>query len=137
MLQERLKSMQESERIQFLANNAGKMEPNQIYRRDLTDEEIMEAEKEFTKQSIKLDQKVEEFNLIRDEFKEETKSVKQDLKINIRKVRNGFEEKIGTLYLFDDQETGLMESYDVDGNLISVRKLLPSEKQKTIFSIAK
>jgi len=42
-----------------------------------------------------------------------------------------------TVYLFDDQEAGLMGIYDAAGELVSTRKLTPKERQTRILPITK
>ena len=38
----------------------------------------------------------------------------------------------GKQYLLDDQETGMMHSYDASGQIISSRRLRPEERQLSI-----
>lgn len=41
----------------------------------------------------------------------------------------------GVLYHVDDQESGMMNSYDVNGDFIQSRRLKPNERQGSMFKL--
>lgn len=53
----------------------------------------------------------------------------EKLEEDIMQVRAGGEEKETECFLVDNQETGMMEYYDAEDNLIFSRRLLPEERQ--------
>lgn len=57
---------------------------------------------------------------------------KSDLR---KKLRDGKIDKDMTLYAFDDQEAGVMEYYDQEGNFILSRPLLPTERQARLIGL--
>lgn len=78
------------------------------------------------------------------QIKETVKSLKAEQKPLLEEngkllqtIKTKSEEIEGVLYHIDDQESGMMNSYDENGTFISSRRLRPDEKQSSIFSISK
>lgn len=136
-IEQQLSVMSESERQNWLEDNASKVEPNSTYVRTLTAEEVRTSKEVYSEKAIVLDAKVEAFTEIKKEFTNETNDIKSEMKTELKKFKNGVEEMKGTLYFMDDQHNSLMYVYDQFGNQIECRPLRPHEKQKTIFSINK
>ncbi len=68
-------------------------------------------------------------------YKEATKAlIKTNVEIVIE-LREGYEMVEGSVYEIEDQDTGMMLSYDVRGNLLSKRPLKPNERQAKLFNL--
>lgn len=77
-----------------------------------------------------------------DELREITKGVRAKIKENTAHIKglltylkNKFEYRQEEVYHFDDQENGVMLTYNGDGELIATRKLRPQERQTRIINM--
>lgn len=131
-LQIRLEGMTPAQREQFLTDNADNVLSEQHYRRELDEDEMAQAKHNHTHQSIVLAMETEAFDILRKDFNAKKKELASDIRYELNKVRQGFEEATGNLYYCADHENNMMEVYDSEGNLVEHRKLRPNEKQLTI-----
>lgn len=127
----------EEQREQYLRDNCYEVVDNETFTRPLTDEEIEGAKNELVKTSIEIREKEDDFKEVKKAHNTEMKKLKQIQGDCIREVEFGKATEKGEVFLFDDQDIGMMESYDRYGRFISARPLLPAEKQTSIFTIKK
>lgn len=133
-MQIRLEGMTVAERKSFLTDNADTVLSDQLFRRELGEDEIAEAKHNHTQQSIVLAKETEAFEEIRKDFTAKKKVLTGDIRRELNKVRQGFEEAFGELYYCADHDNKMMEVYDERGNLVEYRKLRPNEKQLTLHA---
>lgn len=126
-------NMTPSERKEFLENNAHTIEEGQYFRR-FDDEDIRLNQSEYMEKSIELKRLTDEFEQIKADYKQKIKGLESvRTKLMAEMMQNG-EWLDGKQYGFDDQILGKMEYYDIEGNFINSRRLLPNERQLTINS---
>lgn len=75
-----------------------------------------------------------ELKTISDEFKNKIKMLSGQFNETLTGISNKGVQVEGKVFLLDDQENKLMHYYDEEGNHISSRPLLPSERQLNIVS---
>jgi len=68
---------------------------------------------------------------LRDKIKEQSGRIKALLKL----LKDKYEYQTQEVFDFDDQENGLMLTYNYNGELINSRKLRPQERQTKMFNI--
>lgn len=105
-----------------------------VYMKNLDEQTLQKKEKEFVADNIKLSKLKDDFDKVKEEFKNKMKPVEQMLVQNLNVLKNKAEEVEGTVYLIDDQEEGLMGYYDLEGNLLNSRRLTADERQLHIGS---
>lgn len=126
-------SMTPTARKEFLENNAHTIEEGQYFRR-FDDEDIRLNQSEYMEKSIELKRLTDEFEQIKADYKQKIKGLESvRTKLMAEMMQNG-EWLDGKQYGFDDQILGKMEYYDIEGNFINSRRLLPNERQLTINS---
>ena len=54
---------------------------------------------------------------------------------NTKNLRLGYSENLEQVFLLDDQEDGVMRTFDAEGKFVSERKLTPKEKQLSVVSV--
>lgn len=103
-----------------------------VYQKPLSEEEVSKLEKDYIQSSVKHAKLVDDFNKIKEEFKNKMKPVEMAQKEQLKVLKTKTVEVEGTLYKIDDQESKMMMFYDEDGNLIFQRPLMASERQLSI-----
>lgn len=106
------------------------------FERPLSEEEIVMGKDEFVQKNIQLHKLKEDFKKINDEFKEKIRKIEEAAAKRLATLRTGTETVEGVLYALDDQEKKIMYFYDEKGNLVNQRRLLPSERQTSMLSMA-
>jgi hypothetical protein len=105
---------------------------NMQYQRPLTESELTVIKDELCQALIKKGVKEEELEKIKEEFKNIFKPLDRQIKATITQIKNRSVTEEGIVYLVDDQDTKMMYYYDVNGILLSSRRLLPEEKAKQL-----
>ncbi len=123
-----IKGLNPNELKEFLHSNAASIEEG-TYFKNFNEEERAVTQGEFSDLSLKLLRKEQELDEIKAKFKAEIKPMKQQQTELLSQISHNGEHLEGKLYLFDNQETGMMESYNEYGELISTRRLRPEERQ--------
>ncbi|KKQ95365.1 MAG: hypothetical protein UT21_C0006G0037 [Candidatus Woesebacteria bacterium GW2011_GWA1_39_11b] len=82
-----------------------------------------------------IESKEEEMKDLITPIKEEIKKLKKESRVGIDKIRRKYEVVEADIYGFDDQETGVMEFFDINGNFISSRRLVPEERQLRLKAV--
>lgn len=129
-------SMSAKDRIDNLEAMASFIEETSYYKK-LSPEEIDVKRETLTENYIKISELEANKKSYVESIKNEQKPLLAE-NVELLQILKTKSEKItGKLYLVDDQEKGMMYSYDETGTLITQRRLRPDEKQTTIFSIKK
>lgn len=126
----------EKERLMILQENAAKIEKT-TYQKTLTPDELAARREDLADNCIKLNEKEDDLNEIKSDFKAVMDPLKKTNKILLTEIKTKQSTIDGTLFHMANYDDGMMETYDNEGMLISSRRLRPDEKQKTIFSLAK
>lgn len=109
---------------------------NTSYYVNLTQDELDVRREKLTDNFIKISDIKNELDQVTKKLKSEQKPLIEENAELLQNIKTKTEEKSGVLYHVDDQEGGMMHSYDEEGYLVSSRRLRPDEKQSSIFSIA-
>nr|WP_293837520.1 hypothetical protein [uncultured Arsenicibacter sp.] len=110
-----------------------------IVRRKLTKEEIAELRARNAEIDITIQRRDEALKEAKDEHKAETKPLKEEKKIRLRDIRNGYIEESVEVMANADTENWKMEYISTeDGSVVESREMTPSEKaqyrQMSIFN---
>lgn len=117
-----------NERIDILQNTSEKVEETNYYA-PLTQEQLDIKRERLTENLISIDAATEEFEKVKADHKAKVNPLKAENAILLTEVRTGQELKKGVLYHMANYDTGMMETYDSDGYLVSTRRLRPDEKK--------
>lgn len=104
------------------------------YLKSLSQEEMDIRREQMVENCINLSDLDDQLNEIKSSFKEKIKNLVLLNKSILQELRTKQTRVSGMLYQIKNEETGMMETYDDFGVLISTRRLRPEEKQGTIFS---
>jgi hypothetical protein len=99
------------------------------YTKNLTEEEIVERKDEYSEIAISLSEIAEQKKEVMERFKNLIKEPKLKASMLLESIKFKSEQKHGQLFLLDEQEDGLMYSFDALGVCVEVRPLLKEEKQ--------
>lgn len=127
-----------------------KMQPNEIkdnleavayglleksYTKNLTEEEIVERKDEYSEIAIQLSEIEAQKKEVLERFKNQIKEPKAKASMLLESIKFKSEQKHGTLYLVDDQEAGMMFSFDQLGICVEARQLDKKEKQTKLRTL--
>lgn len=126
-----------NERVAALADNAARIEKDFPYVHTLDDDEVNARKDEFVELSGATNKLEDEFSEVRKDYSDRIKGNKQTMKQTLKTIRTRQADISGTVYIFDDQEAGMMEYYDEQGYMVYSRRMKPEEKQTNIHSIKK
>lgn len=105
------------------------------YTKNLTPEEVIEKKDEYSEIGIHLSEIALEKKEAMDRFKEKLKEPKQQSGILLQAIKFKSEQKFGELHLVDDQDSGMMYSFDLSGVCVDVRPLTKQEKQLKLKTV--
>lgn len=125
-------NLPEHKREEALRDNAFQSD-HMKYRRYFTEAELAEKHKEFVQVSVEYNREEEEISNQINELREKLKKKKKEMTVMLNIVDKGFDEVEGTVYMMEDQVTGMMSIYDPIGQLIQKRPLKPEERQRNMF----
>jgi hypothetical protein len=108
----------------------------EVYQKPLTEEEVTKLEKEFIQNNVKFAKLTDDFNKVKDDFKNKMKPVEALMKEEIKILKTKSIETEGTVYEIDDQENRMMSVYDDRGILLYSRPLTSGERQLHINKAA-
>jgi hypothetical protein len=97
-----------------------------------TGEEMIDMRREYSDNTIQIGRKNEELKKVKQEVDAHNKPLIDQNTYLINNIRAGYVEANQQVYLFDDQESGMMNYYDNQGELVYSRRLMPHEKQTRI-----
>lgn len=128
------KSLSTPERITALRENAvEKYNKNVI--RHYSEEELADMKHKLSDEDIRIADAEQEKKDMTKEINGRIKAYKSSHSHLLKGIRNKYWESNEEVYDLDNQDTGHMETYDVDGNLIGTRRLTPAEKQTRTFNL--
>ena len=125
-----------AEKLQILKDNAESTEAF-TYQKELSAEEIALAKDKYAQNGIILQQLDEELALIKEDFAARMKPKKLESKEFLERIKHGAETVTETVYLIADQQTGDMNYYNTEGDMVYSRKLMPQEKQTRMAVLKK
>ena len=131
---EHLKSMNSVELKKHLEQNASEIKEGSYFRR-MSQEEITEARKTISDDSIALSELDEVKKDFMDTHKENCKPYKDRLAVSIDAVKTKQVKLIGKTYVmksFEDEKVFVLDS---NGTVLEERRMTPSERQADIYSI--
>ncbi len=105
-----------------------------VYQKALMEDELAKLEKEFIQASVKYAKLQDDFNKVKEDFKNKMKPVESLQKEQLNVLKNKSMETEGTVYLIDNQDEKTMSYYAEDGMLIMQRPLMAGERQLSINS---
>lgn len=135
-IQAQLLQLTAREREEFLKNHADSILENEQFFVRLEGEDLADIREQHTNSAIALSHLEEEFDRIKTEYKGKMKVVKAEMGVQMQTLKQNGEWKRGTLFGCADHTLGIMQFFDQEGNLVNSRRLLPSERQITIFNKA-
>lgn len=123
------------DRLRILQDSADSTEDT-TYFRDLTTEEIEVRNESYVLNAIELSKHDEVLDIAKAEFKAAAKPIKETNEVLMAEIRTRKASVTGTLYHLADHETGIMNTYDEQGEFISSRRMRPGERVQTkIFAV--
>jgi hypothetical protein len=120
-----------NERRELLHAQADKIEEGSYYK-PLTEEELTARKDSLSTIVLDHSDMVEEKAELVKGLNERIKEKVTEKKKVLQAIRTRQEERNGIQYHLQNYETGMVEVYDEDGELIYSRRLRPDEKQTTI-----
>ncbi len=135
MILEEIKDLKGASLKQFLEDNSSKILEDKIYFLEMTDEQLIEANRQIAADSIALTELEHEKKEWMCQYKKDCEPYNLSLKANLEQVKRKQIEKQGTIYVLKDFDEGRIIEVDLNGNVVDNRKMSPSEKQVDIFNI--
>ena len=126
----KLKDLPPSERLLVL-DEATKIEEGRYFQ-PLTEVEMDFYRRQLADSSITKSQIEHEFNLVKEEYKEQIKPHSQKISEAIEAIKTKQVEKNGRLYILSDFDEKVIHKVDINGNVIQSRPMLPEERQLTM-----
>jgi hypothetical protein len=120
------------ERIGLLRDNCDSVEETR-YTRTLSQDELDVKRESLADNCIEKNRLEEELKRIKSTYKDQIDPITEDNKILCQQIKTRQAEFVGHVFYFADHESGMMNSYDENGELIASRRLKPEEKQAKLF----
>lgn len=120
----------------ILQANADRIEES-TYFKELSNEELDIKRETLTARVITLSEMDDQKKEFMSALKDRAKPLIEEKAVLLKEIKHRRTEVKGIVYHSANHESGFMETYSADGEFISSRRLLPDERQKTIFSIQK
>lgn len=100
-----------------------------ILRRPYSPGELQQFKDEYCLLMEHFSDAEEELKELSQPLKEKMKAIKAQAKEFMQKLKKKYEPIDAHVFGFDDQDQGIMNFYDINGEFISSRKLTPDERQ--------
>jgi hypothetical protein len=124
----------QEERLEALRQMATKTDSEPI-RRVFSHDEKQQIKDSLAADSITLREKKKEFAAIQKEFSKAAKGFQDQIGMACDDLKRGYTENEEPVFLVDDQDEGMMHTYDQWGKYIKSRKLYPDERQTKILEM--
>lgn len=124
----------QNERIDFLRANCDGIEPLG-YMKPFSGEEIEKFKTELSEVSITINDIEEEKKAMQQHFKAQLDPLNEERKELLTAIKQRAHYVKEECFKFVDQQKRKVEYFNADGEMVSSRPMLPSEAQKTIFSL--
>lgn len=125
------KGLNQTERLTALKENAVTSYKKNVVR-NFDEEELAEMKNQLSDVSINLNDTEIEKKEMTGEINGRIKIIKSQRQNLLRDLKNKYYESTEEVFDVDNQEEGMMYTYDNTGAVISSRRLTPSEKQISI-----
>lgn len=126
----------QDQRKVLLEDNAFKVEQTEFLR-PLTTEELDLRRETLAENCIQYSELEDSKKIAMEGFKMQMDPINKANKILLSEIKTRQAKFEGLVYHIANHDTGMMEIYDSNGELISSRRLRPEEKQQTIFPLRK
>jgi hypothetical protein len=120
-----------------LRSECYEMHRDQPIRRQFTEEELIEKNKQYVKDSLEYSRLKAEYDYEISNMKKILKSKQEELELILSIIDRSYEDTKGDVFLFDNQAEGKMYIYDALGNLVDTRPLKQTERQISFISHSK
>lgn len=130
-----LPDLSAKERLETLENSADQIDANFGYTKPFTPEQITIFKDELSTSMIDLNAIEEEFKAIKEEYKLKMQPLKAEVKDLLKNIKLKAEYTKEKCFVFIEGDSA--GYYNAEGELVYQRPLLPGERQKTIFSVAR
>jgi gas vesicle protein len=130
-------SMPKEARKQILSDSADHIEEGVKYQKPLSTEMLDIKREQLANNAIRLSELDDALDIIKKNYKDQMDPLKRQNKDLLDEIKTKQETVEGRLYHMANHQTGFMETYDHEGELISTRRLRPDERQSHLFAIAK
>lgn len=124
-----LSPQEKKDNLEAMAYNIEK----QFYHKPLTDAELQKYKDELTQAAIKKGALEAEYKLLAKNHKERIKPIAEKYAQCLDTIKNNGVLTEGNIYMIANHESGHMGYYNEEGELISMRRLLPEERQENLF----
>ena len=101
--------------------------------RPLDSDELDELGRTMAGKAVDLARAQEEYDQIKSHHKAIIKEHKEEFSKYVNTFRAGHEEIETEIYWLRNEEDSRMEAYDMDGNMVESRRMLPAEKQTNML----
>lgn len=135
MEKELLKTTPLPMRAEILRNSCYKVLENEFYTRKLEEEEVAEAKTELFEKDVEIESIEEELKELKSSYSKKMKDLYARRSELIKTIQFESVSQRGTVFLMDDQQSGIMGTYDVNGFLINSRPMKPDERQGSLLTI--
>lgn len=135
-LSQTLKDMTPAAREKYFRDHAYKIEQGRFFKK-MDDKELDVQKDEFAQAAIRLSDKEDEFQQVKEDFNGKIKEMAAMQTMRLSVIRSKGKWIQGQTYMIDDQVDSVMRIYDEDGELIETRPLRSEEKQTSLLSINK
>ena len=123
-----------AEKIELLKANCKTTEKQQI-KMFFSEDDLSEMKSRLSELSIERNADEEELKELSKGLRDKIKESSGRIKGLLTYLKDKFELQLQDVYEFDDQEEGVMCTYNQDGELINTRKLRPNERQTRIINL--
>ena len=120
MKQHILPELDRFDRIRVMMENATRIQERFEYERNLTEEQVAELQADFSGNAIEQQKLEAERKLLLEEISEKLKPLKKAAKPMLLKIKNRRETVIEKVYVLEDDNTGELGTYNMDGELLRV-----------------
>jgi len=113
---------------QILVDNCEGVEDMEVQKR-LTEEELTELAKDFADNNVELGKHTEALYAAKTVYKEAIKPIQSENKDIIASFKSKYKTVNEKVYRMANHESGMMEFVNLEGEVVSTRKLKPEERQ--------
>jgi len=122
----------QNKKLELLEANC-KSKEQQMVQVDFSEDDLSEMKSRLSEIAIEKDELEVELKELSKGLRDKIKEKNGKLKGLLVHLRNKYDLQMQTVYEFDNQEDGLMLTYNAQGELINSRKLRPAERQTRII----
>jgi hypothetical protein len=123
-----------SEKLQLLTDNCASKE-QQLVKVYFSEDDLAEMKSRLSEHAIQEDDLKDELKELSAGLRARIKEQSATIKGLLRYIKDKYEEQLQDVFHFDDQENGLMLTYNCEGALINSRRLRPNERQTSIRNL--